>query len=371
MAPPQGAFAQVYVPLLNIPQTAIRLRPEFSVVCAYAGISTSQLLTVDDIDTKPLNPSDTRWILVDHNKLQGKLGEFFSRRVHGVIDHHDEEHAVPPDTGVEPRIVQKAGSCTSLVVSFCRSSWDVMASTSIASGAGHGQGEHAINDAAVTQTWDAQIAKMAMASILIDTANLTAPGKVEQLDRDAVRYLEAKINLSPKDARSWDRTQFYESINQAKQDIGGLTLDEVLIKDYKEWNEQDRKLGITSVVKPLGFLVEKAAHQKPFTTFDQAVSGFAKDRDLAVFAIMTSFKAQGGGFQRQLLVLDNITGHTAASKFYRLGTQELVLEELSLDISKQTDFSSTAPWVNFWIQRDITKSRKQVAPLLREAMTGQ
>ena len=370
MSSPSAAFSPFYVPILNISRSAVRLRPEFALVCDYAGISASQLLTLDDISEGFQNDSDTKWILVDHNKLQGTLGQEYSSRALGVIDHHDEEHAIPHQTGVEPRVVQKAGSCTSLVVRYCRSYWDQLASQSIASGAAHGQGESAINDASFTQGWDAQVAKLAIASIRIDTANLTAPGKVEQIDRDAVEYLEAKIHLSSKYSRTWNRTDFYERITHAKQDIEGLTVQEILMKDYKEWNEHGRKLGISSVVRPLSYLVDKSIREKARHSLEQDITAFCDDRGLSVYAIMTAFKGRKGEFQRQLLLQDNEPGDQTAVAFTRETAKQLNLKDLDLDVAKQLDSDKAIPWRDFWSQGDIKKSRKQVAPLLRQYMSG-
>lgn len=343
--------------------------------CQHAGITISSLLNLDDIEAGFERPDKTRWILVDHNKLQGSLGYRYSEYVSGVIDHHDEEHAVPSTTTPEPRIVEKAGSCTSLIIRRFRATWDAISDMSISSGAGHGQGNFAVNDSAYTQIWDAQIAKLALASILIDTANLTAPGKVEDVDRQAVRYLDAKINLSAKDAKSWDRNAFFNEITAAKTDIEHLSLEEVLIKDYKEWTENGRKLGISSVVKPLAFLVRKGAEDGSSSqTLEQVIDEFMTAHDLSIFAIMTAYKSEKGHFQRELLVqANNEPAFAAAEHFSKTAVQDLGLEVLNIDgVAKQVypPSSSDRPWRNYWMQGDLTKSRKQVAPMLREALRG-
>lgn len=368
MAPPRNNFSPVYVPLLNIPASGLRLRPEFTAVCTHANISIDRLITLDDLSsqTKPLR--SVRWILVDHNKLQGDLGSQYSSRVQGVIDHHEEENAVPGNTDPEPRVVEKCGSCTSLVVRQCKPAWDSISSSSLSTGAAHGQGEAAIDDSAVTQVWDAQVAKMALASILVDTANLTAPAKVERVDRDSVDYLEAKIRMSPKDARTWNRDRYYKEIDEAKRDISSLSLTEVLIKDYKGWTENGGKLGISSVVKPLDFLVQKASEEKGLS-FDDQLQQFMDDRDLLVFAIMTTSRSSEGDFQRELLVQARSSASSSAIKFAERGTSEFQLEDLSIE-GIATQEKSRQNWRKTWLQKDVGKSRKQVAPLLRKAMTS-
>ena len=305
---------------------------------------------------------------MDHNKLQGVLGDRYPSKAHGVIDHHEEENAVPENTDPEPRVIEKCGSCTSLVVRWCQPVWDSISNSSLSTGAAHGQGEGAMNDSAVTQGWDAQVAKLALASILVDTANLTAPGKVEQVDRDSVDYLEAKIQLSPKDARSWNRDHYYSEIDGARRDISRLSLTEILIKDYKGWTEGGVRLGISSVVKPLDFLVQKANEEK-LSSFEDQLSQFMDDQDISVFAIMTTSTSSEGKFKRELLLQARPSVSSLAVKFAEQGASELQLEHLNIK-GIPTQDKPGQEWREVWLQKDVNKSRKQVAPLLRKAIAS-
>ena len=374
MVPPKSAFSPIYIPILNIPKSGIRLRPEFSAVCAHAGIQASSLLTLDDLSSDASRSENLRWILVDHNKLQGSLGARFSTDIIGVIDHHEEEHAIPTQTAPEPRIIEKSGSCTSLVVRYFRLAWDALSSSSLSTGAAHGQGETALNDTAYTQAWDAQVAKLALASILIDTANLTAPGKVTPTDSDAVAYLEAKIQTSPRDAAAWSRPSFYAEIQRAKSDIDNLTLHEVLRKDYKQWTETgDVNLGISSVVKPLDFLVAKANATSTNTTLATALDDFMASKHLTLFAIMTAFTSPRGDFRRQILLQARPGAHDLGRKFADVATAELGLRQSGdgEGIQRATGPAGEGEmWRDWWWQGEVGKSRKEVAPLLRRVMRG-
>ncbi|TVY39895.1 Exopolyphosphatase [Lachnellula subtilissima] len=118
-----------YIPLSNIPRADLSLRPELIPVLRRANLKPSDLLTLSDLPPRS-SPElkDARWVLVDHNALQGELGKAYGRNVVGCVDHHDEEHKVPVSESNgdmdEPRIVEKSGSCVSLVVRYCRSAWD-------------------------------------------------------------------------------------------------------------------------------------------------------------------------------------------------------------------------------------------------------
>lgn len=383
MNPPPTAFTPLYFPVLNIPASDIRIRPEFTALFDLVNISASHLITHDDLPPfdvieKILKPANTRWILVDHNKLQEELHSIYSARVHGAIDHHQEEHAVPRETDPEPRLIEKCGSCTSLVLRTFLSSWDDITSISLASGAGHAQGDLLVDDQPFRQTWDAQVAKMALASILIDTANLTDEEKVEVADCRAVVNLETRIQHSPKDAESWDRTQFYKEIDQAKKNIGGLNLDELLRKDFKEWTENGVKLGISSVLRLLPFLASEAQGQNPRLgetgAVDKSVTDFMASRSLSLFAIMAHSKSENNQLRREIFLHANSPkSFEAVSKFWERSASELGLEDLvvaGMPPKNNPSGSETESPVmrRVWLQKNVSKSRKQVAPLIRAAM---
>lgn len=337
-------------------------------------------MTCDDLPlssqlTDRLPVGNTRWILVDHNKLSGLLGGVYASQVHGVIDHHTEEGAVIQDTKPEPRVIEKSGSCTSLVVQYFRLTWDAISDSSLSSGAGHAQSsDSVVDDSAVTRGWDAQVAKLALASILEDTANLTSSSKTEAVDTDMVAYLEAKIQLSAKDSRTWNRNQFHNEITNAKRDIDGLSADEILRKDYKEWTENGMKIGMSSVVKPLSFLVTKISEERSKQIpagVDDALATFIADRTLSIFAIMTSSTSEDGKFQRELLVQANGPAEDIASNFVRNAADQLGLQDIEVEgIHQRTTQKGTAsPWRAAWLQKETDNSRKQVAPLIRQAMS--
>lgn len=355
------------------------MRPEFLELFKHANIESRHLLTLDDlpelsvIRTK-LPPENTKWILVDHNALQGQLGKIYSERVGGVIDHHDEEGRVPRETGDEPRLIEKSGSCSSLVTRYLGPSWDLLSSLGMSSGAAHGQGDSLSDDSAVVKVWDAEAAQLGLASILIDTANLEDKSKTTDTDREAVQYLEARVLSCPKFGANFDRNKFYEAMDTAKKDIGSLQLQDILQKDYKMWDDKGLRLGISSVVKDIGFLKEKAAGetntQSPDEAFLDALRGFAKERTLDLYSVMTTSTSGQGQFQRELLVWAfGEAGIAAAKKFAANSHDELGLEKWQSGGGTEYDYEGDENWRRVWWQRNVQHSRKRVAPLLREAMS--
>ncbi|KAF1928183.1 exopolyphosphatase [Didymella exigua CBS 183.55] len=359
MAPPKNAFTPLYIPVTNMPAAGVDMRREFLAVFKHADIEAAHLITLDDLpapsdmQTK-LRPENTRWILVDHNALQGQLGSIYSSRVQGVIDHHDDEGAVPQDTGAEPRIIEKSGSCTSLVTNYVGPTWDTVSGG-------------ALDD-------DARVAQLGLASILMDTANLQDQSKTTEHDRRAVEYLEAKVLRCPQVATTYDRGAFYEAIDAAKKDIGALELQHILQKDYKEWEQEGQKLGISSVVKEIAFLQTKAgeeAEAEAASSTSQAfldqLADFARERSLNLYSVMTTSTSAGGSFQRELLVWAfDESAVSWAQRFASQSQGELGLEAWEED-GNVASGEGDGQWRRVWWQREVQHSRKRVAPLLRQA----
>lgn len=337
-----------YIPLSNLPRADLSLRPELIPVLSHANLKPDDLITLSDLpkakDSTALIADKTRWILVDHNALQGELGKLYASRVVGCIDHHDDEHKVPPDSGDEPRVVRNSGSCASLVVEYCRDAWEALASNPPQ------------ND---ERLWNAQLGRLALAPVLIDTTNLTMESKTTETDREAVVFLEKWI---VDEEKGYARDEYFKEVSEAKQDIGGLSLPDILRKDYKQWNSIGVNLGISSVVKNVSFLIDKAGSKDAFLT---SLKEFAEERNVAICSIMTTFEADNV-FQRELLVWAlNDEGVKAAKRFEDDAKETLRLEEWeegSLDEVGEGEFRRC------WNQKMVDGSRKQVAPLLRAAI---
>ena len=397
------------------------------------------ILTVADLKTQAADHAATggggggrRWILdttmVDWNafpsssssqkatattekigSLEGLPGVDF--HVVGCIDHHADEgfvstHSSSPDESSlpDPLVVELGpGSCASLVVRELRLRWlwDGGPDGSADGSATHGE---------------SQLAKLALAAILIDTNNLTAKGKVTDTDREAVSFLESKVqqeqqqqlSLQSQSQIPWTRESFFHEVSKSKQNsLDLLTLPEILDRDYKDWTEetssssetagkgQQVKLGFCSCVKPIGWLIDKA---KPKPTdvpisesnellFLNALRSFSTTRDLDIIVIMTAF-SDNNKFRRELLLCalhpgPDDPGERCCRSFVSRCESELGLSGWSLSSSSSSQkqgannnnnkghnieslFNTDSPiWCRLWDQADVTKSRKQVAPLLR------
>ncbi|KAF1986561.1 exopolyphosphatase-like protein [Aulographum hederae CBS 113979] len=368
-SPPKRAFSPIYIPVLNIPYDDIKLRPEFLALLPYANLEPGHLITLNDLPrdlASKLPPENTKWILVDHNALQGRLGSTYSERIGGVIDHHDEENKVPRGTGEEPRVIDKSGSCTSLVVEYCREAWDQLGEESTP-GAPATRSGTAGKD---TPDVDAQVAQFALASILIDTTNLSY--KLTDHDTTAAEYLESKIMASEQSTVVYKRDDYFAELTDAKGNIDGLTLYDILRKDYKEWETPTGKLGISSVVKNIDYFLQREksdAGETKSNALLHTIGDYAEKKGLSIFSLMTTSTSAEGEFQRELFIWAFSKKTLPVAKEFA----ESAHDELGLDESHTFNdiLDREGPkdgWRKVWWQRKVEHSRKQVAPLLRKAM---
>ncbi|KHN98461.1 exopolyphosphatase [Metarhizium album ARSEF 1941] len=341
----------LHIPLSNLPRADLGLRPEMAAVLQHAGLAARDLVTLSELPD-PLQPEDTRWLLVDHNCLTGPLKRFRDQVV-GCVDHHVDEGALP--AGIEPRVIEPCGSCMSLVVDECRPAWtQLLQAQDLEAAPARGA---AAADLLPPGEQD-RLVKLALAPILLDTVNLTAEAKVRPKDPQAVRFLEAQIREP-----GFSTTRYYELISAVKEDVSGLSLRDIFRKDFKQWDEAGLSLGISCVVQGFEYLLEKAGTKHVFLA---ELAAWADERKLDVAAVMTT-SHPGGNFHRQLLVWGlTDRGKAAIGRFGDVG-RPLGLEQWE-DGALDGDDGDGGNTRFAWRQANLAASRKQVAPLLREAL---
>lgn len=294
-------------------------------------------------------------------------------QVVGCVDHHLDEDFLPSAESLpsgQPLVVKQAGSCTSLVVNTLREKglWQ-----------GGDKGD----------TGDMQVAQLAVSSILIDTANLTSKDKTTNHDTDAFAFLSPKIHNEPNTVHTMT-TPFYEQIHTTKQNsLDLLTVDEILVRDYKQWEEKPRgesvRLGFCSTVRSLPWIIRKAGDSRKLLGSLRVLC----DREgLDIVVVMTAFTSpvRDSQFCRELLVLaadgdnKNEVVKEALDSFISKANSQLGLAdwyplEDGVSETSSQDIKSTLnqdeSWRRVWVQTNLSMSRKQVAPLLREAIATQ
>ncbi|QKX61282.1 uncharacterized protein TRUGW13939_08430 [Talaromyces rugulosus] len=425
------ADKKAHAPVVNLPDVPSgtelrRLRPEFA--CAFELATSSRaeqahlsgggddgngaarllqehIVTVADLREQLLSRRqdntklDLDAVLVDWNKppnqeetegTSGKdgrgsvdgLSDLATFSVTGCIDHHADEGFVPAAEALSddnPRIIELGpGSCTSLIIREVRRRglWPSQKESFSFSAE-----EHNTNN---SHDVEVEVAKLALAAILIDTGNLTAEGKVTDIDRDAVSFLSQKISEARSSGSStWNQKTFFDEIQHAKShSLDWLTVDETLGRDYKDWTESTAlgekvTIGIASVVRPLSWVISKANEEEEgsnargedeLNPLIGKLKQFAQQKGLDVVSAMTAFTSHEGRFERELLVWALHDGCTKQLETFA----ETAREELQLEQWEQFPVEGRREngHLYIWRQRNVRNSRKQVAPLLRKIYTG-
>lgn len=388
----------IYVPVLNLPFVdkgdLWRLRPEFGVAFrgAFDGLTPEstndyssknaddhrqreqklleRMITVHELvnnsDTIPslrhaFQPSEkldntkqhekVDTILVDHNApaVENINEDDLAARFNlvGCIDHHVEENAVPQN--VQPRIVRLGiGSCMSLVMEHLRklNLWTAQSDD---------RRELGIQ----------QIARLALTPIVIDTWDLKAPGdRVSDLDREQVTFLDAQTGSG------FNREDLFQQATTAKNESPNLLrMDEIFARDYKSYAEQFEKdtilnIGIGSTVKDFEWMSEHAGGSEKLV--DDIIKYSRQGvKLLEIFGLLTR-----SGDRKQVAMFAFGKQGQKAIEIFEQKAKELQLERWSddKDLIKYFDEKIGQDRWKVWWMNDTSKSRKQVAPLIRDAL---
>lgn len=303
-------------------------------------------MTLDDIRT--IDPHRTSVFLVDHNVPRGAVAEKWDgveggMKVEGIIDHHDDEAMfVQQQDNMKRYDVQKSGSCASLVTNWIAgtpsshpvptdptSTTDVPALLHANAPEIHG------------------VAQLLISAILIDTANLKS--KVTPHDPRAAHFLAQfipELNL----------LKFFDSLRDAKNSIDGMSLPDILRRDYKEYSTPLGKLGMSTVNRPVQLLKEQ------FSSFEEDLRAFIRRRGLCAHVVMTwSFRE--GEFRRAGMILSE--RKEVVETYKREGGERFQMHGVD-DIDVGGIVEGWTGWV--YEQDALQISRKQVAPFMEEIM---
>jgi exopolyphosphatase len=161
--------------------------------------------------------------------------------------------------------------------------------------------------------------------------------------------------------------------------LDSLTVKEVLGKDYKEWdvNATGTKLGLASMVRPLRWLAEGAGKESGGERDEkdallEGLESYAGSKDLDIVSIMTTFTLPDTGqFRRELLLWSlNPECVEMMTKFEELAEKEGMRLGKWEEVGGLGMGKGGKEWRKVWWQGDTSKSRKQVAPLMRKAIEG-
>ncbi|SCU80630.1 LANO_0B00738g1_1 [Lachancea nothofagi CBS 11611] len=320
------------VPILNILKADLELRRDIVWVLKQRNIPHSLLFFQEDLQDlrKRFNcPIDA--VLVDHNDTQS-VAKTLVDSVVGIIDHHEDLglHKDILDRKCGPRVVTVAGSCSSLVFNY----WHNIL------------GSH-------RRKAEIDALYLCLGALLIDTTNMSY--KVERPDLQA--HATYKVSL-----HGFDFDGYFDQVRQAKDDIEGLPLRDILRKDYKEFEfpkarEGNVKCGMASVVRPLEWIQQQFGDQELINACGQ----FLQERSQDILLILTSWTTEEGKFSRQLAFC------TGAQQNIEISQQIAEKVHNFLDLKPIDIMDSPVKSFVFFAQLNTNASRKQVAPCLQDA----
>ncbi|KAI0165501.1 exopolyphosphatase-like protein [Xylariaceae sp. FL1272] len=355
----ESGRSHMHIPVCHLQRADLALRPELAAVLRSADVSGDDLFTFENIlpakDSAEhvIKAKDTEWLLVDHNVMTGRLAKTFEDRVIGCVDHHADEHVVPADA--EPRVIEKSGSCASLILERYGDVWDTLAAELTPE----------------SKVIDAQIAHLALGPILIDTSNLLDKTKTTAHDTNAVELAESKI--AAQGSGLYRRDELFKLLSELKEDLSNMSFRDVFRKDYKEWSAKGLNLATSSVPKSFAYLVDEKAGGDAATFWEELEKwGVEKDeeRKMDLVVVFTAFKdEEDDRFCRELLVWARTKAGVEAAKVFESTNKDTLQlnawEDGKLDLGEKGESESRACWT----QTSVEASRKQIAPMLRDALT--
>lgn len=305
----------VVLPVMPIPRSEFKLRTEAVYVFAEAAIPLEDVVFFDEVDFDNLMRDGAGLVLVDHNKLAPGLIKYHAN-VCGVLDHHIDEGMYK---GVEQRIIKTIGSTASLVGMEFKKAGVAM---------------------------DADIATLLGGTILLDTVNLNEKaGRVTSADNAIAAEILPHCPLS--------REEFFGKIQKEKYNVAGLSTNDLLRKDYKEFHFDTAFCGIASALLPIKQWLEM--DKDLFAGF----AGYAAARNLDVLISMNAYV--NPDFKRDLvLYCTTKDGHDKL--FSYLGETSLHLTAYAYNGKLQGEYG----WMSFHAQGNLDISRKKLQPLLAD-----
>jgi len=272
------------VGLVCIPKAELRLRTEVTFMFKHAGLDWEKLLFLDELAAEQISSLDPSFVsvtLVDHNSPAPSLS-FLSPFVIEIIDHHEDskkEYAK-----LQEKRIETVGSCSTLVAEkFLQNSkfLEILKQQS-------------------------ELKLLVEGTILVDTINLAPEmGKVTPKDTEILHKL-LNLEHQPRDTNS-----LYKLLNEAKFDCSSLTISELLIKDYKDWELGNTKYGISSITAPVSRLADPSV--------EKILSKFCEENKLVFLICMTAHSTTGSFAREMVVYLGNSSEKKAPSKFTTSG----------------------------------------------------
>ncbi|KAJ2772641.1 Exopolyphosphatase [Coemansia nantahalensis] len=379
-----GSGAGAAIPVINARRADMALRPECDLLLRTTlaaeggGSGVGDLTFLDDIDLAAMTQryaapggasGDGRldvW-LVDHNAPASRLAAL-EPFVRGIVDHHVDEGRCLHATW---RQITPVGSCATLVAARLRE----------------------LTHTAGPGVVDAPLAKLLLAAILVDTSNLNpAAQRATDTDIENVDWLASLVDwrqpaatvASDADAEAdipsldvGSTAELYRVLDKLKGHVSHLSAEDLLRKDYKQWEVPDAAGRVWTVgISSVSYRLRKWLKRDGRAGIETAVGAWIASQGLDLALVMTHGKAKeakGGDkvYGRDLTVAF-APGSTTP------GQRQQVLQGLrgAECLGLRSYFGSGASADDqalgtcFFVQTRTESSRKQVFPAVKAVVAA-
>ncbi|XBW37025.1 hypothetical protein QEN19_002605 [Hanseniaspora menglaensis] len=319
---------KLILPVINIPREDLKLRKDIVNVLESVGIEKdtddkkSPLIFIEDIkQIKKSLKCSIDAILVDHNEIQGIAIDTIDRVI-GIIDHHEDTKTYNVDlinAFENPLIIESCGSCSSLVTNY----WVPKL------------GHTTINN---------QVMKLGLAAAVLDTSNFKS--KVEHQDLEALKFYKQFL------PQAYDVKIFFKQLKTHKSDLTGFNMFDLLRKDFKLFEFNGHKVGMSSLGESMESFIAKFGNE----SIKEACNRYYRLNSMDILLLLTSYSDSNKQHKRQIIFYSSKNTELESKVFCN------IKDELELHpIAEIKEFSAYA-------QNKDRASRKQIAPIVGKAL---
>ncbi|CAE6478297.1 unnamed protein product, partial [Rhizoctonia solani] len=352
------------IALIQTPRSDLKLRKENLYGFHLFGDLKSDhtdLLTIEDItDLIPLSELRTTFTLVDHNSLLPKFAHNGDDRVTAIFDHHEDEGKHP---NADPRIICTTGSCASVVTDYYKDQFppkpDGLA---------------------------LRVASLLLSAIALDTKglkpvdlniNIDDPERGNAYPKDnAAHKLLRPLSVFGVQAFSPDRRPslpdismkyLYEVLYKAKQDVGHLSGQELLRRDYKGYQLSSGSGDIRYRLSTVPISVHQWIERDGAEAFWADQAQWINEHNLTFSGILTSFRTSDKKpkHERELILVFPSPASQLEKKLYRG-----IISNHELDAKRMYNVKGICKQRARAWRLSKKASRKLVAPAIKEIIEG-
>ncbi|KAJ1817331.1 Exopolyphosphatase [Coemansia sp. RSA 2599] len=352
------------IPIINVNRSDMALRADCSLLLTAtlqgSGGSLEDLTFIDDFDLPSIVsqyvpkenyvvPGELEIWLADHNAPASRQ-RYLEPYVKGIVDHHVDEGRC---LGAGTRVIDMVGSCASLVGAIIRDKEEYV---------------------------DPGLAKMILAPILLDTADLSVEArKATDRDRACVSWLVPQVQWSEVSAsvsKEGDESltldvastrELYKTLDKLKGQVSHLSSRDLLRKDYKQWQVADMSGSVWNVgISSVGYRLQKWIKRDGQAAIVDAVDAWIKEQGLDIALVMTHGKVKVKGDDVKTYGRELVVAFPESRREGSLGIIEaLVGTDLNL---VPYAGAKDAELIRFYSQLKTEASRKQVFPAIKQVI---